>query len=237
MKRRLNLGTEESQGGEMPKEPDFVPEDTRTDQALELAGTVASVVPWLGGPLSAVLGGMSFGRKIDRVKEVVNGIVADLHEFRSEVSERYVQTDEFQDLLEVTLKRASEERNEEKRKIYRDFVVNAIRRPGGSYDDRLRVLRTLEELSPEHLRLLSAMAQDPPKLTHAGGIGSPSQTLSKRLGGLARESLDELVADLNARRLTNLQSLHTTMTAHGAEDLRSALTPFGRMVLEAGTKS
>jgi hypothetical protein len=159
-------------GGVMPREPDFVPEDTRTDQALELAGTAASVVPWLGGPLSAVLSGISFGRKIDRVKEVVNGVVADLHEFRSEVSEGYVQTDEFQDLLEAALKRASEERNEEKRKIYRDFVVNAIRRPGGSYDDQLRVLRTLEELTPDHLRLLAAVAQAPPKLS--GGIGSPS---------------------------------------------------------------
>lgn len=61
----------------MSEEPDFVPEDTRTDQALELAGAVGAVIPWLGGPLSAVLGGISFGRKIDRVKEVVNGIVAD----------------------------------------------------------------------------------------------------------------------------------------------------------------
>jgi hypothetical protein len=221
----------------MPNEPEFVPEDTRTDQALELAGTAASMVPWLGGPLSAVLGGMSFGRKIDRVKEVVNGIVADLHEFRAEVSEAYVQTDEFQDLLEATLKRASEERNEEKRRIYRDFIVNTIRRPDASYDDQLRVLRTMEELSSEHLRLLSAIAQEPPRPTHSGGIGSPSQTLSKRLGGIAREALDELVADLNARRLTSLQSLHTTMTAHGAEDLRSAITPFGRKVLDAGTKS
>jgi hypothetical protein len=218
----------------MPREPDFVPEDTRTDQALELAGTAASVVPWLGGPLSAVLSGISFGRKIDRVKEVVNGVVADLHEFRSEVSEGYVQTDEFQDLLEAALKRASEERNEEKRKIYRDFVVNAIRRPGGSYDDQLRVLRTLEELTPDHLRLLAAMAQAPPKLS--GGIGSPSQTLSRRLGGLTRERLDELVADLNARRLTDLQSLHTTMTAHGAEDLSTAITPFGRKVLESSAR-
>lgn len=93
----------------MAKEPDFVPEDTRTDQALELAGVASAAIPWLSGPLSAVLSGVSFGRKIDRVKEVVNGIVADLHQFKSEASEKYVQTDEFQDLLEAALRRASEE--------------------------------------------------------------------------------------------------------------------------------
>lgn len=220
----------------MAKEPDFVPEDTRTDQALELAGIASAAIPWLGGPLSAVLSGVSFGRKIDRVKEVVNGIVADLHQFKSEASEKYVQTDEFQDLLEAALRRASEERNQEKRRIYVDFVVNAIRRPGEPYDDQLRVLRTLEELHPDHLRLLAAVAHDPGKLTSSFGIGSPSQTLSKRLGGIPRERLEELVADLNGRRLTNLQSLHTTMTAHGAEDLRHAITPFGRRVLEAAHK-
>ncbi len=217
----------------MPKQPDFVPENTRTDQALELAGVVTAVIPWLGGPLSAVLGGMSFGRKIDRVKEVVNGIVADLHEFKSEASEKYVQTDEFQDLLEATLRRASEERNEEKRRVYRDFVVNVIRHPGESYDDQVRVLRTLEDLSVDHIRLLVAFAQDPGPLPSSFGIGSPSTTLAKRLGGMPRERLDELVSDLNSRRLTNLQSLHTTMTAHGAEDLRHAITPFGRKVLDA----
>lgn len=220
----------------MPKEPDFVPEDTRTDQALELAGIATSAIPWLGGPLSAVLSGVSFGRKIDRVKEVVNGIAADLHEFRSEASEKYVQTDEFQDLLEAALRRASEERNEEKREIYRDFVVSAIRRPGEPYDDQLRVLRTLEELDPDHLRLLAAVAQDPGPPTSSFGIGSPSSTLSKRLGGIRRDRLEELVADLNGRRLTNLQSLHTTMTAHGAEDLRHAITPLGRRVLEVVRK-
>ncbi len=217
----------------MRKDPDFVPEDTRTDQAIELAGVATAAIPWLGGPISAVLSGVSFGRKIDRVKEVVNGILADLRELRSDVSEKYVQTDEFQELLEATLRRASEEHNEEKRRIYRDFVVNAIRRPGDSYDDQLRILRTLEDLSLDHIRLLRAMAQEPAQLTSSFGIGSPSQTLSKRLGGVQRERLDELVADLNARRLANLQGLHTTMTAHGAEDLRSAITPFGRKVLDA----
>ena len=114
----------------MPKDPDFVSEDTRADQALQIAGVATAAIPWLGGPISAVLGGVSFGRKIGRVKEVVNGIVTDLRELRSDVSEKYVQTDEFQELLEAALRRASEERNEEKRQIYRDFVVNAIRHPG-----------------------------------------------------------------------------------------------------------
>jgi len=43
---------------------------------------------------------MSLGRKIDRVKEVLNGLAKDLKDFRLEASESYVKTEEFQELLE-----------------------------------------------------------------------------------------------------------------------------------------
>jgi hypothetical protein len=211
---------------------DFVAPNTRADQALDIASVATSAVPWIGGPISAVLSGVSFGRKIDRVREVVNELVGDLRDFKSEVSEKYVQTDEFQDLLEATLKRVSEEPTEARRVLYREFIINVIRRPAQTYDEQLSVLRAIGELSPDQFRLLEAIAVDPGRPTSDGGIGSRGQTLSKR-AGLPRDRIDELVADLNMRRLTNLQGLHTNMTAHGAEDLRHAITPFGQRVLDA----
>ena len=122
---------------------------TKVETALDIASLVGSAVPWIGGPVSNVLSGMSFGRKLGRVREVLEGVAADLAEFKSAVSEEYVRTEEFEDLLEQALRRASEERSEEKRRMYRAFLSDAIEAPGESYDDQLRLLRTFEELQPD----------------------------------------------------------------------------------------
>ena len=58
-------------------------------------------------------------------------------------------------------------------------------------------------------------------------MGSPLQTLHRRLAGLARDHIEQLIAELNDLRLTSLQSPRTTMTAHGAQDLRHFVTPLG----------
>jgi hypothetical protein len=49
---------------------DLIPKITRVETALDIAAFVGSAVPWIGGPVSNVLGGMSLGRKLSRVREV-----------------------------------------------------------------------------------------------------------------------------------------------------------------------
>lgn len=96
---------------------ELVPASTPKETALDIAAFVGSAVPWIGGPVSNVLGGMSVGRKLGRVREVLEGLATGLANFQSEVSEKYVRTDEFEDLLEQTLRRAADERAEEKRRL------------------------------------------------------------------------------------------------------------------------
>jgi len=220
-----------------PRESDFVTGETRRDQALELAARVASMVPWLGGPVSTILSGQAFGRRMERVEDVLKGVAADLHEFRSDAGEQYVRTDEFQELFEAALRKAADERNADRRQVYRSFIVNAIRTPG-SYDERLRALRLLDELEPDHLAVLAALARDP-GLIDSHGVGSIGQTLGERLGQpLTRERLTAVVGDLTARHLisTIQERLHTTMTARGAQDLRNAVTPLGYELLGLVTR-
>jgi hypothetical protein len=210
----------------------LVPDETRTDLALDAVSAAVSMVPWLGGPLSAVLSGASFGRRIDRVKEVVTTLAIQLQNFKSEASEQYVKTDEFHELFEKALRSAAEERNEDKRRIYRDFIVNAIRQPSQSpYDERVRILRVIEDLDLDHIRVLRAIAQEPGPID-PHGIGSPSQTLAGRVGGIPMERIEELVHELNSRRITKLERLRVTMTARGATDLRTDITTLGRQVLD-----
>jgi hypothetical protein len=199
---------------------------TRSETALDVVAAVASLAPWLGGPVSQVLSGMSLARKMERVKEMLDGLAADLQDFRTDVSENYVRTDEFHELLERTLRSAADERNGEKRRIYREFLGGAIRTPGEPYEEQIRFLRTLENVQSDHVRILKAVMQDPERVT--GLAGSPLQTLCNRLPDMPRHRIQDLVAQLNDMRLTNLLSLTTMMTAHGAADLRHGLTAYGR---------
>jgi hypothetical protein len=196
---------------------------------LEVGTLLAGAMPLLGGPVSAVLSGISFGRKIERVRDALLQLGTELDTFKAEASEQYVRTEEFEELLEKALRRIADERNEEKRRLYGLFLINAIKQPGDGYDEQLRFLRTLEDLQPDHVRVLRALMQSPSP--DPGMIGSPSQTLGRRLPGIAADQIADLISQLNDARVTNLQSLKTTMTGRGAEDLRHCLTPFGQRFL------
>lgn len=208
---------------------ELIPAATKGETALDIAAFVGSAVPWIGGPVSNVLGGMSLGRKLGRVRDVLEGVAADLAEFKSEVSEEYVRTEEFEDLLEQTLRRAAEERNAAKRRMYRAFLTDTIENPGAAYDEQLRLLRTFEELQPDHLWVLKAVSQEPNP--DPGMMGSPIQTLGERLPECDAARIEDLVAQLNDMRVTNFGSLQVMMTGRGAADLRHVITEHGQRIL------
>jgi len=198
---------------------------TRLERGLDVAAAVLSLVPWLGGPVSQVLSGMSIERKMERVKEVLDGLAQDLGEFHSEASEEYVRSGEFQDILEQTLRQVADERNEEKRHAYRLFLRGTIEHPGGPYDEQRRFLRILEQIQGDHIRIMKAMLQQPE--ANVGTMGSPIQTLRRRLPDMPQALIADLVGQLNDMRLTNVTSLNVMMTAHGAANLHHAFTSYG----------
>ena len=200
------------------------------EKILDIASFVSSAVPWIGGPVSNVLGGISTGRKIQRVNDLLHEFSDDLRDFKSEVSEEYVKTEDFEDLLEQTLRRTSEERNEEKRNILKSFLVDAVKSPGEHYDDQLRFLNLLENIYGDHIRILQALMETPAQ--NPGMMGSPSQTLSERLPDMNVNRINELIQQLNDLRVTNLQSLNTMMTGSGAQDLRHSVAPLGKRFIQ-----
>ena len=196
------------------------------DKILDIMSFVTSAVPWVGGPVSNVLGGISTGRKIKRVNDLLHEFSDDLRDFKSEVSEEYVKTEDFEDLLEQTLRRTSEERNDKKRKILKSFLVEAVKNPGEQYDDQLRFLKLMEDIYGDHIKVLQALMEAPSQ--NPGMMGSPSQTLEERLPEMDGDRIKDLVQQLNDLRITNLQSLNTMMTGSGAQDLRHSVTKLGK---------
>lgn len=209
---------------------EVISKTTSAETALDIAAFIGSAVPWIGGPVSNVLGGMSQSRKLARIHQVLSQLAAGLGAFKSDASENYVNTEDFEDILEQALKRASEEKAELKRKIYGKFLLEAIRSPGESYDEQLRFLRVLEEVQVAHLSVIKALSKAPGDYK-SSITGSPSQTLSRRLPEMTQAQIGDLVSQLNDMRLTNLTSLNVTMTPRGAEDLRHSVTSFGARFL------
>jgi hypothetical protein len=199
---------------------------------LDVAALFAEAIPGLGGAISNVLGGFSSRRKQMRFLEVIEGVAADLRGFKSEVSEQYVRSEDFEDLFEETLRQAARERSAEKRAVYRDFIVNAIREPGEPYDEQIETLRLIGRLSSAHIRVLAAINQSAPETPTFSIGGAPVSVLQRRLGDIDTAVIVSVVEELDNLRLTKLaQRLQTMMTGRGAEELRSAITPLGRRVL------
>lgn len=208
----------------------LVPGADAKQLAIEVAAFATSAIPYVGGPISNILSGVGTVRRINRIREIVDQLAADLAGFKSDATEKYVSTEEFEELLERTLRQASDERSEEKRRIYAAFLADDIRAPGPSYDEKVRFLRTLEELQPDHLAVLRAFSAQPD--VNPDSIGSPSQTLSRRLPQMNDAQISDLVTQLNGMQLANLQSLNVMMTGHGAADLRHSVTEYGHRFLK-----
>jgi len=208
-----------------------IPSVTEGNKALEISATLVSVAPWIGGAISNVLNGISLNRRFERVQEVLDGLANELRDFESEASKSYVKTDDFEELLEKTLRQAADERNEDKRGMYRDFLTGVIKNPGGSFDEQARFLKTLDGLEVDHVRVLRALLADP--VDGPSIMGSIRQTLMRRLPDLSKERISELVRELDGLGLTNDLSrrLVVMMTGSGSADLKSAITPKGQQFL------
>ena len=217
---------------------DLVPRDDDDDAVrdyFELGALFANIVPVFGGAVSNVLTGWSQARRMARVREVLEHLARDLTATRQAIREDYIRSDEFEDLLDQTLRRVAAERHEAKRRLYAAFLAGAVTSPGEPYHEQLRFLRTLEELQPDHIRIIGAMLQEPPRDSGAsGGMGSISQTLRLRLPDIPPDRIADLAEQLAVElrvATTDRQVLNGMMSGHAAEDLRDRFTPYGKRLV------
>lgn len=209
------------------KSKEILPVYTKKEIILDTLASVSSIAPWVGGPVSSVLSGKSISHKMERVNEVLLNMAEGIKGLESEIPKNYVKTEEFQELLEETLKKSAKERNDEKRKAYSAFLINAIKNPtDDTYDEKLRFLRTLEEMQIGHIYILRAMMLQPDP-NPANIVGSVNSTLKKRLPSIPPDRIKDLAEQLTDMKVANLANLNGNITSRGAEELQSRITPYG----------
>lgn len=209
-----------------------LPASTKSEEALELSATISSLAPWIGGSISSVLSGMSVKRKMSRINDCLKAIASHVESVHDKVTEELVKTEDFEDLLEQTLKRVAEERNEEKRKLFAAFLLNNIGKPNLAFERRLKLLNVLEEFQLSGLILINALSQTPTEYELNRSMGFVHQTLSERAPEIVNE-IDQIAKELErldlVKNLTN--SMRTTMTGRGAADLGNRITSLGQEFL------
>jgi hypothetical protein len=208
-----------------------LPPWTREEKVLDTVGTVANLVPVLGGPVSSILFGLSGDRRFERVRAYLIELAERVGHLEDE-QELFVRSEDFEDLLIEASQRVWAERSEEKRRIYRDFLVDAIRHPSAEpYDERLRFLRVVEQVQEAHIEVLRAILQ-PPDPDSTMYMGSMSHVLLERLGWgegeQPRARLNDLTQQLSDLRIIDTPSLNTMMTGRGAQETHGIVTSFGR---------
>jgi hypothetical protein len=215
-----------------PREGELVPAVDPVSDAYEGTALALSVITVLGSAVSTVLGGWARERQYERVREAVTFLDEAVGALTAD-QENYVRTEEFEDLLDQTLRRVATERHEAKRRLYAALLAGAIQRPGAGYDEHLRFMRTIEQLQRDHVRVIQAMLQmgpsDPPRGLH----GSIKQTLQRRLPGMPGDRISDLYGQLTTElRIVEAGGFDTMMTAGGAENLSSRFTRYGQRFIQ-----
>jgi hypothetical protein len=198
--------------------------------ALDLVAIAVNVVPVFGGVVSNILNNWSADRKRDRIRRCLGDVSLHIANTRSKVNEEYVRSDEFEDLADQTLRRVAMERSEEKRRIYAAFLAGTLTGPGEPYHEQLRFLRTLEQLQPDHIRVIRAMLQDEPS------YASNESTLGAALGRLLPDISEDRLLDLVTNQLTEeLRVLNVDRREFhraGGAPMSRLIRPYGQRLIQ-----
>ena len=75
----------------MPPDRIAVPDEPRSDRALDVGAVLANLVPWLGGPIGALLSGVVTERRRQRIIEVLQELNVALRGLESHIAREYVR--------------------------------------------------------------------------------------------------------------------------------------------------
>lgn len=200
-----------------------------------------SMVPIAGDPLVEAFQ-LVFGPPLERRRdEWIKSIAADLEELGKTVEgltpQKLADDPAFVSTLIVATQVALKSHQTEKIEALRNALKNAALGRFPDFDVRAILLRFVDQLTPQHLAVLSVF--DNPRAVPGLAqrmerfmAGSPSQVLEAAVPTLAgkRAIYDVIWRDLFGAGLVNTESLHVTMTGRGMLESRS--TELGQTFLQ-----
>lgn len=227
--------------------PEQALETYQTDRPVENLGQAGAVLiqllPGLGILLGAYVGDSINNLHRERLDTLLESIVHDLSHTQQKMNTKFVRSTDLPDLFGQIIPRVQQERNEDKRRYYKNILLGAVTSDSvDPYDEAVKYVKTLEELQPVHIVVLRAVAVEVPKEESWKRDWSSDfliNTLLERLPQIPKNQFPEILEDLNHTRVTKfkIDSLSLAMTGASAANLRSRMTEYGKafvkFVLEA----
>lgn len=207
------------------------------DHALVAGMAALQLVPVVGGVVATFISEYVPRKKQERLVEFVQDLSREFTAEQERIDRDYVKTRDFDRMVEDVLDRVQTVRNEEKLGYWAALLAGVATTDRPTTSDRDRMIQTLDDLRPEHLRLLHVIATttEPPPALYMGGV---SATLTWKMPDVAEDEARRLWGEV-ARTGVVADYPSGLMTAQGAGNLSGRLSPFGRefvklLRLEAG---
>lgn len=218
-----------------------VPKPTATDHAHSAGRAIVGSIPLLGAAATELFNTIIQPPLERRLNEWREETVESLNRLENEVEgfkmESLRDNEQFISTILHATQAALRTHQEEKREALRNAVLNAAL--DISIDDDLQMifLNMIDAFTPWHLRILKYL-RNPMDFceTETGRSqlmsGAPAQQLEKAFPELKNRRVfyDQVVKDLNARGLIDIDSLHVHMSAAGVFAART--TEMGNQFLD-----
>lgn len=183
-------------------------------------------------------------RKIKRLEEFYSDLAATMQTQQEKINEEFVSKEDFLDVFEEATRYVVLERQEQKRQLFKNILVNSITSADCDYDKTERYFRLLDNLMETEIRILAVL--DNPKqynITHGMPVKDPinnayqtswnrvtgSGVLTQVLGKKIHEVEDAItVLFSNGLIMSNVLERQLETNANGIHVLENLLTERGK---------
>ena len=168
---------------------------TSAEEIIEGAALVGNSIPVIGGVLCGIALHSTAERRWERLLDFLRSVEEVLGDLKR------VSADQEEIAAEV-LERVIRERSQEKIECYRNILLNAVRDDALDYDATIDIVKLVEGLTPNHIKLLSVL-RDPLEADRELG-GKVARETANFYSGSHATFLYPFFPDWGAERLRRL---------------------------------
>ena len=171
----------------------------------------------LGGTAVAIheeLQAKQVERKIKRLEEFYTDLASSINKLQDKINQDYISTDDFLDIFEETTRYVVSERQENKRRLFKNILANSITATECNYDRTELYFRILDILGDVELRIL-AVLESPETYNKSHGMVIKDQINNSYQASFMETSASSILTQLLSIDIHELQASVTILFSYG----------------------
>lgn len=134
-------------------------------------------------------------RKIQRLEEFYTGLYHELGKLKDQINEECIKNEDILDIFEQTSKQIINERNKDKRRMFKNIFEHTMTDTEFDFDDTEQFLRILHDLSQLQLKIL-AVLYNPSRYNKQNGNIIPDPINNQYQSSWGEYSISEIMSRL-----------------------------------------